>query len=381
MKKEKTNDDLLQESNDELLSEVLSEAKNKKLGTVKIIEEILQGDNRQNNTEVRPIKGDNKQNNIQTEEYDYDKYSFDAEDDSSEEYEYEDVPYDMVPLPSLGKIYKNIKPRIAVAYLTAADEDLITSPNLYLDGKIFDTLLRRKIMNKKIKPEDLCDGDRNAIILWLRATGYGENFPVNVTDPVSGENFESTIDLSKLKIKELTLTPDKNGLFDYVLPKSKSIVKFRFMTHKDDVGYTKLLTELSPKIKKHTLNNSYDSIRNIIESDNSIGMTKKIELTNCLTTIKEYIDSINDDGTQYLRNITYLLDRTIVSIDGNTDRGYIKKYISMMPVADSVSFRKYLKENTPGIDFNTIVEKPKSLGGGSISTFLELDHTIFLDFS
>lgn len=369
----------LKEANDELLNNVWKEAKEKKLDSAKLVEEIITGvpSKDVDIKDLKPTKNVKVKNEIN-----FDEYVFDEDDDESEEYDYDNVPYDMVPLPSKGKIYKNVKPRIAVAYLNASDEDLITSPNLYLDGKIFDTLLRRKIMDKNIKPENLCNGDRNAIIVWLRASGYGELFPVNATDPVTGEIFETTINLSKLKIKELELTPDENGLFDFKLPKSGDNIKFRFMTHKDDVGYSKLLSTLNPKIKKQTINNNYNSIKNIIDNDKSIGITKRTELLNHLNYIKEFVDSIDDgDNEIYLRNITYILDRTIVSIDGNSDRKFIQKYVSMMPVADSVAFRRYLNQNTPDVDFNTTVERPGSLGGGSINTFLELDHTIFLDFA
>ena len=39
--------------------------------------------------------------------------------------------YDIIPLPSKGECYRNKKDRVKVAYLTAADENIITSPNLY----------------------------------------------------------------------------------------------------------------------------------------------------------------------------------------------------------------------------------------------------------
>lgn len=83
----------------------------------------------------------------------------------SDEYS-DDIQYDVLPLPSNGETYSHKKNRLPVSFLTASDEDFITSPNLYRDGKIIDVLLKRKIMDKTIDPNSLCKGDRDAIILW-----------------------------------------------------------------------------------------------------------------------------------------------------------------------------------------------------------------------
>ena len=45
-----------------------------------------------------------------------------------------DIQYDIISLPSNGECYKNKTERVPVGYLTAYDENLITSPNLYKDG-------------------------------------------------------------------------------------------------------------------------------------------------------------------------------------------------------------------------------------------------------
>ena len=88
------------------------------------------------------------------------------------------VQYDVLPLPSNGECYAHKKNRIPVSYLTASDENIIASPNMYRDDVIIDTILSRKVLDKDIDVRDLCKGDRDAIILWLRATGYGSDFPI-----------------------------------------------------------------------------------------------------------------------------------------------------------------------------------------------------------
>ena len=74
------------------------------------------------------------------------------------------VQYDVIPLPSNGMCYPETSPlrcgRIPVAYLTAADENIISSPNAYRDGKLLDIILERKILDKRINGSDVSSGDR-----------------------------------------------------------------------------------------------------------------------------------------------------------------------------------------------------------------------------
>jgi hypothetical protein len=115
------------------------------------------------------------------------------------------VAYDVIPLPSHGECYKEKIERIPVGYLTAYDENFITSPNLYQDGLIIDFLLKHKVLNKDIDIDDLCVGDIDAITLFLRATSYGVDFPITVRDPETKEEIETSVDLTTFKPKEFTL--------------------------------------------------------------------------------------------------------------------------------------------------------------------------------
>ena len=51
-----------------------------------------------------------------------------------------DSQFDTIPLPSKGQCYKSKVDRVPVSYLTAYDENIITSPNLYRDGLVIDYL-------------------------------------------------------------------------------------------------------------------------------------------------------------------------------------------------------------------------------------------------
>ena len=95
------------------------------------------------------------------------------------------VPYDVLELPSQGLLYPNKKSSVKVEYLTAMDETILTSPNLSQNGKFLTVLLDRKVKDLGFPTEDLLEGDRLAILIWLRATGYGEMYNQQVFDSKS----------------------------------------------------------------------------------------------------------------------------------------------------------------------------------------------------
>lgn len=387
MSKEENN---FEKAQAELIQDLLKEAKeHNNESSVKLLNEVINGydKNMPDYSENTVIKKDPVLKNKKAAKvYDLDE-DFEDCDNNFDPYDNFmiddlDVPHDLVPLPSKGLIYKGVKSKIPVAYLTASDEDLITSPNLYADGKIIDLLLRKKIIDNSIDPEALCTGDRDAIIVWLRASGYGSNFPVSVNDPSTLKSFETEIDLSTLKYKEFNLKSDSDGYFDFKLPKTGHVVKFKFLSHKDESNYVRFLGKSNDAIKKASVNISYMSLKNIIESEKDIDSKLKDKLTEAVNSISEYLGTIDDKDKQaYLKNVTYLLERSVVSIDGNSDRSFIKKYIKAMPAFDSLSLRKHINENTPGVDFRVTVERPESLGGGSFETFLNLEPTVFLNIS
>ena len=143
------------------------------------------------------------------------------------------VQYDLVPLPSNGECYENKINRLPVGFLTAYDENFITSPNLYRDGLVIDFLLKNKVLSNDIDVDNLVKGDVDAIVLFLRATSYGVEFPVVVKDPETGVSIETNIDLSKIKTKPFNLKSDENGHFSFTLPSGVE-VKFKYLTRKEE---------------------------------------------------------------------------------------------------------------------------------------------------
>lgn len=290
--------------------------------------------------------------------------------------------YDMVPLPSKGECYKSKISKVPVAYLTAYDENMIVSPNLYRDNMIIDTMLKHKILNDVINPKDMLEGDREAIILFLRANGYGPEYPITATDDKTGLEFDAVVNLSEINFKKFTLTGDTNGWFDFQLPYSKKKVKFRFLTHQDNLDL-KAMDELeSNRLKKDSLMSMVSKLDDFVENDKDMERTLKLKVREGIRNIETWADGIDEEGgKEFTSSVTNKLEMEIMSVDDITDRGYIHKFVRQMNVKDSSALRRYINDNEPGLDYRFTIEKPESLGGGSMDVFLQLDQFIFLNLA
>ena len=289
--------------------------------------------------------------------------------------------FDVIPLPSKGECYDGDLSSIAVSYLTANDENMIVSPNLYRDGLILDYLLKAKIKNN-INPDDLLEGDREAIILWLRATSYGTDYPISVTDNKTGVVFDTVVDLRQIKHKPFVLQSDGEGNFDYQLPVSKDKIKFRFLTHGDNKQIEEIEKEELSNVKKERLEYIINTIDSLLENETLLNKDEKLKVFDAKRSLRTWADKIViDDEMGYTHKLTNRLELSIVSINGNEDRTYIANYVSNMNVRDALSLRRYINENEPGLDYSVMVERPESLGGGSMPVFLSVDEYVFLNIT
>ena len=292
------------------------------------------------------------------------------------------LQYDVIQLPSNGQCYRNKLDRVPVAYLTAYDENIITSPNLYKDGLVLDYILKAKVVNNDINVEDLVSGDADAIILFLRATSYGPDFPIAVVDPETGEQIETTIDLTKLKPKEFKLIGDENGHFEFETPIKKDKIKFRYLTRKQE-RQLQQVTELEGYgTKAMMLDRERETLAAALMNDKYISENDKKSVRMALKAMENWSKKLHDvNSSEFTRIMTNNMQLQIVAVNGNYNREYVRKYINMMPAMDSLALRKYINDNRPGIDFTITVERPESLGGGSFETFLNWDDSVFLNIA
>lgn len=305
---------------------------------------------------------------------------------SSDERTFNDVDpslqYDVIQLPSNGQCYKSKVDRVPVAYLTAYDENIITSPNLYKDGLVIDFLLKNKVVNSEINVDDLVSGDADAIILFLRATSYGPDFPIVVKDPDSGEQIDTVIDLTKLKPKEFKLIGDENGHFEFTTPLRKDKIKFRYLTRNQERKLRRVTELEGYGTKSHMLDIERETLLGALSNDKVLNEQEKKNIRSAIATMKNWSKRLSElNDSEYTRIMTNNMELQVTAVNGNYDREFIRKYIRMMPARDSLALRRYITENTPGIDFNIEIERPESLGGGSFKTFLNWDDSVFLNIS
>ena len=89
-------------------------------------------------------------------------------------------PTEIIDLPSKGHFYPEDNPlssgKIEMRYMTARDEDILTSANLIQQGKALDKLLESLIIDKTIDYNDILVGDKNAVLVGARVLAYGKNY-------------------------------------------------------------------------------------------------------------------------------------------------------------------------------------------------------------
>ena len=214
------------------------------------------------------------------------------------------VPTDVVELPSLGKFYPNGQKTVTIKYLTAEDENILSNIELIRSQKVLDVLLDNCIVSEGISAQDMLSGDRVKVLIDMRINGYGADYEANVLDPETGEAFVEIVDLTKLKPKYLEVDPDSQGEYSVFLPKFKVNIKFRFLNGEDE-SYLAQKEKASKKKNK--------------------GMSFSTSLTD-----------------RYVRQI--------MEVNGNRDKIYIQRFVSAMPISDSLFLREYIKELEPGIN-------------------------------
>lgn len=218
------------------------------------------------------------------------------------------ISYDVIELPSRGIHYENKKKTVRVAYLTAVDENILSSPNLIATQQVVNELLKRKVMDKDLPVEDLVEEDKQAILIFLRNTAFGTEYKLTLTDPKTDKEFTVEVDMSTLKTKDFKLEEDENGEYKYYMEKSKVNVTFKFLSKKQE-----------------------DEIDQIRESWNGNGVAPII---------------------------TKQLEFMIKSVNGNRELMQIRAFIEKMPIKDSQDFRKFVNENKPGLDLTQNITTP-----------------------
>lgn len=222
-----------------------------------------------------------------------------------------DIAVEAVPLPSRGVIYDNENllgtETLEIKPMTAKEEDILTSRAYIKNGTVISKLIKSCLADKTIDPDDLILGDRNALLIALRITGYGSDYNLEISCPECSKTNKSTFDLSSLNLKRLKVDPVEVGqnIFEVQLPVTKKNVKVKFLTGHDE----REMMIINERKKKQ-------------------GFSTESSVTDRLT-------------------------RSILSIENISDKNKINLFVQNMPARDSLALRRFLDEYEPGVDMTS----------------------------
>ncbi len=231
-----------------------------------------------------------------------------------------EIPVETVPLPSGGKCYDSDHPlhgkdTVEIRAMTAREEDILTSKALIKKGTVITHLIKSCLIDKRVNPETLLAGDRNALMVALRVTGYGTGYKVEVDCPACGERSKHDFNLGELPVKRLDLEPIAIGsnVFETTLPTTKATVRFKLLTGQDEQD----IMQASERRKKQ--------------------------------------------GQRAENLVTQRLKYSLVSANGISDRSKLDMMINNLPARDSLYLRKHIDNNEPGIEMKAWMDCPACL--------------------
>jgi len=226
-------------------------------------------------------------------------------------------PSEIIDLPSKGKLYSKESPlsdgKVEVKYMTAKEEDILTSANLIKKGVVIDRLLDSLILTPNVKVDDLVLGDKNAIMVAARILAYGPEYVCEITNPDTQEKQQCTFNLADCPFKNIDENITEN-LFDFQLPISKTKIKFSLLTGKDE----RLIDEE-------------------IKASKKAGIGVAPELT---TRLRYLVKEVNGDNSQSIINTT----------------------VQNMLARDSMALREEIKRLSPDIQLTQTVD----MGGETV---------------
>jgi len=219
-------------------------------------------------------------------------------------------PSEIIDLPSEGKLYPKEHPcsngKIEIKYMTAKEEDILTSQNLIKKGVVIDRLMDSLILTPGVKSDDLILGDKNAVMVAARVLAYGPEYTCEVTTP-TGKKINKTFNLADCPFKKV---PDKitENKFEVTLPISKKKVTFKLLTGKEEI-----------------------LINEELKASEKINAEVKPELTTRLR-------------------------HTIISVDGDDSQATINNFVQNLLARDSMHLRKEIRDVTPDIELSQEIE-------------------------
>ena len=193
------------------------------------------------------------------------------------------VPTEFVDLPSQGRYYPEGHPlhgedTLEIRQMTAKEEDILTSATLLKKGIALDKVVENIIVDKRIDPKTLLVGDRNAIIIAARVSGYGSDYNVTLTCPACSTKDKRVFSLHDANINhaddylDLGVVHQGGGIFSINLHRLQDVqVQFRLMTGADENALAKAV-----KTKENFATRQLYRIVHSVNGDSSQGTIRSL---------------------------------------------------------------------------------------------------------
>jgi hypothetical protein len=197
-------------------------------------------------------------------------------------------PTEVIQLPSQGKFYPEGHPlrenggKLDVKYMTAKEEDILTSTNLIANGTVVDKLMESLVVHEGVDYKDLTTGDANAVLMASRVLAYGKDYPVTVTCGQCKENTDTVIDLSQLETPDELVDVDDNGHYSFKTPKGLEVT-IKTLTRGEEMKVEKDNKAIEAKVGKGFTHEVTSRLKSIIVSIN--GVTDRQELSNMIDNL------------------------------------------------------------------------------------------------
>ncbi len=151
-----------------------------------------------------------------------------------------DLPV-LVPLPSLGLLYDkefplHKKESLYIKTLTVREENLFLNKTFYKDKSVYDRLISEVVIEPKLTLEEaskLVSGDKQAIIISARITGYGSVLDYEQVCPKCEIKKKQTLKLNKTKVQSFDPSLAEmvgTNLFEITTPQTQRVFTFSFPT-------------------------------------------------------------------------------------------------------------------------------------------------------
>lgn len=218
-------------------------------------------------------------------------------------------PTEFVEIPSKGKFYPVGHPlhgveAVEIRHMTAKEEDILSSKTLLKQGVAIDRFLQSVLVDQRLTPDQMLVGDKNALIIAARISGYGNDYNAAIGCPNCGSQNKCEVDLLEARhayagafdeslegeAPEGISGPNAGGFYNITLPSSKAVFEVRMMSGREEKAFAQRLEQRKKKNQSEAM--LTDQFKTFTVSINGVGDLKQIY---------RFIDNLPVRDSRFLR--------------------------------------------------------------------------------